>query len=564
MWRRRQAHPPDPSVLAAIEREALELLWRHNPVQASVLGIERYETELNRTDPGSRAEFCWGASECLARLEHLPLAADATPVERAERWALESLLRVPLVLEQEFSPFTRNPALYLELLLEGTYIMSLRAQGSPQRKRYLRAVLSRLEQVPRLLQEARRNLRPYATRVPTAWVEAALHLEKGGQAFFGQLDQCLRGEPALAGNIDRITTAARQQLSDYATFLRQEILPRARGTFSVGPELFHFLLLHNHYLPYRDVDLLEWGTHEIHESRKALERAAREIHPDRSWREILDELNEEHPPIEDLVSSYRQEVGRSRRFIEERSLATIPPRETLRVAETPEFERSIVPFAAYLPPPPFGDCRQGNFWVTPPGLHLSEQDRRAALRDHCRFRIPITALHEGYPGHHLQFSRLQDLDSTVRRHFTTPVFVEGWALYCEEMMIEQEFLSDPRSRLCQIRDHLWRACRVVLDVLLHTRSLELPEAARMLVEEACLQPPSAAAEVARYSQTPTQPLSYLIGKREIQALRREVERAQGSRFRLGEFHDQLLSYGPIPIYFLREILLHSRREIVHA
>jgi uncharacterized protein (DUF885 family) len=282
---------------------------------------------------------------------------------------------------------------------------------------------------------------------------------------------------------------------------------------------------------------------------------ARRIQRDRGWRQILEDLKQDHPGLADLVPTYRKEVDRARRFVEEHSLATITGEELLEVIETPEFERSLAPFAAYLPPPPFGAACRGSLWVTPPGHHLREKDRLMVLRDHCRARIPITALHETYPGHHLQFSRLRELDSRVRRRYTTSVFVEGWALYCEEMMIEQGYLSDPGSRLCQVRDHLWRACRVILDVRLHTQALPLDDAARMLVEEACLQQPNANAEVLRYTQTPTQPLSYLVGKREIQALRREVERDRGSRFNLKEFHDQVLSHGAIPISILREFLL---------
>ena len=122
-------------------------------------------------------------------------------------------------------------------------------------------------------------------------------------------------------------------------------------------------------------------------------------------------------------------------------------------------------------------------------------------------------------------------------------------------MIEQGFLNDPLSQLCQVRDHLWRACRIILDVRLQTQSFDVDEAARMLVEEACLQPPNARAEVVRYTQTPTQPLSYLVGKREIQALRREVERIRGDQFNLKQFHDEILSHGAIPISLLREIVL---------
>ena len=556
MWKRRKPPAPDPLDRLVLERDILELLCHHNPVQATTLGHEDHDAELPRTDAGARAEFCWKATEYLSRLEHMPLGEDASAVERAERQIVESLLRVPLVMEQEHSPFTRNPVLYLEILFESTYILLHRADSGDTGAQWLEALLSRLSQAPRLLGEARQNLQPHTARIPPVWVEAALRLESASQAFLQQLVQDVRRHvPERAQDVEREVSTTRKHLSEYADFLRRQILPKARGSYSVGADLFHFQLQHWHDLPYRDIDLLEWGTHELHEARKTLEKMAKRIPGNRTWRQILEDLKEDHPDAAGLIPAYQKDVDRARRFVEERSLATIPGDEILEVTETPEFERSVAPFAAYLPPPPFGTQRRGSLWVTPPGIHLAEKDRHMVLRDHCRARIPITALHETYPGHHLQFSRLRELDSRVRRHFATSVFVEGWALYCEEMMIEQGFLNDPLSQLCQIRDHLWRACRVILDVRLQTQSFDLDEAVRMLVEEACLQPPNARAEVVRYTQTPTQPLSYLVGKREIQALRREAERIRGDQFNLKQFHDEILGHGAIPVSLLRKIVL---------
>jgi uncharacterized protein (DUF885 family) len=551
------SHPPSPDpsadTFAALEKETLELLWRHNPVQASLLGQEEYDSLLPSIDADSRVDFCWCASRLLERLRRLPQPSEGDAAGRAAHWALRSVLLVPKTLEEQFSPFTRNPVLCLENLLHGIYLLFQRPGKLDEHR--AAAIGARLREVPRVLREGRTSLQPHATRVPKGWAEAALRLVEGGQALIRQAQQALQNDvPALAGDAERDATAALQHVADYAGFIRSEILPRARGSHALGRDLFHFLLEEEHHLPYRDVDLEAWARHEIHETRRELDRLASEIGSGLDWRACLEELKQEHPPAEGLVGAYRREVERARRFVSERGLATLPSGEELVVAETPEFERWAVPFAAYLPPPPFGASRRGTFWVTPPGRDMDENARRDVLRDHCNTRIPITTLHETYPGHHLQLLRLCEVKSPICRQYTTSVFIEGWALYCEEMMIEQGFVEGPRSRLFQVRDHLWRACRVLLDVGLHTGSLGLEEAARVLVDEACLQPQSAAAEVARYTQNPTQPLSYLIGKREIQALRREVERSQGHRFRLRDFHDRFLSHGSLPIRFLRDLL----------
>jgi uncharacterized protein (DUF885 family) len=177
------------------------------------------------------------------------------------------------------------------------------------------------------------------------------------------------------------------------------------------------------------------------------------------------------------------------------------------------------------------------------------------MEGHVLAGIPITSVHEGYPGHHLQITSAHQAASKVRRQFWTPVLVEGWALYCEEMMAEQGFYSDPRTRLLQLKDYLWRSCRVMIDVGLHTGTLAPGEAVRMLVEVPKLDPEGAAGEVKRYSKTPTQPLSYAVGKREILKLREDFRKAEGSGFSLRRFHDRLLQFGSLPISRIREQIL---------
>ncbi|HID94186.1 MAG TPA: DUF885 domain-containing protein, partial [bacterium (Candidatus Stahlbacteria)] len=223
-------------------------------------------------------------------------------------------------------------------------------------------------------------------------------------------------------------------------------------------------------------------------------------------------------------------------------LVTIPTDEELDVIPTPEFERPIIPYAAYMPPAPFEEQQKGFFYVTP-------SDKKEQLRGHSIYKIPVTALHEGYPGHHLQFLHANRVDSKVRKLFGTSVFIEGWALYCEEMMYDLGYYRDPRVRLMQLKDRIWRACRVIIDVNLHTKRMTYGEAIDFLVKEAKLERPNAIAEVKRYTRSPTQPMSYAIGKKQIMSLKDEYKDG------LKEFHDKLLSFGSIPVALIKERMI---------
>ena len=167
----------------------------------------------------------------------------------------------------------------------------------------------------------------------------------------------------------------------------------------------------------------------------------------------------------------------------------------------------------------------------------------------------MTAIHEAYPGHHVQLVHSNRVKSKVRRQFGTVLFAEGWALYCEELMYEEGFITKPETRLLQLKNQLWRACRVVIDVGLHTKRMSFNQAVDMLVNVAKLEHTNAVAEVKWYTYHPTYPMSYIMGKMEILKLRDDYKKLKGRAFNLKKFHDQLLSYGTIPIQMVRERML---------
>ena len=235
-------------------------------------------------------------------------------------------------------------------------------------------------------------------------------------------------------------------------------------------------------------------------------------------------------------------MERARRFVAERGLVTVPD-GSLDVVETPSFMQPLIPFAAYDPPGAFAEQRTGWFFVSVP--------EEAQLREHSAHELALTALHEGYPGHHLQHLVAQAQPSPVRRVVWTPLTVEGWALYCEEMMGEEGFFLDPAEAFFQRLHLLWRAVRIVLDVRLHTEGMTVAQAVRFMMEKLDLARESAEAEVRRYCANPGNPLSYAVGRRELLRLREDWRRRAGAGFTLRKFHDEVLSYGGLPVSLMR-------------
>ena len=265
---------------------------------------------------------------------------------------------------------------------------------------------------------------------------------------------------------------------------------------------------------------------------------------------MVDRLRADHPTAETLVQSYAREMARARDFVAARGLAAIPD-APLDVVPTPAFMRPLIPFAAYDSPGPYSTDRTGWFYVTVPDPRLGPGQQERVLRDHCRYELPATALHEGYPGHHLQLVHAQQQASSVRKYVWTPLTVEGWALYCEEMMGDEGFYSSEEEIFFQRVHLLWRAVRIILDVGLHTRAMTFEHAVDQLVDVAHLDRANAEAEVRRYCAEPVYPLCYAVGRRELLKLRDDYRTAQGADFTLARFHASILQYGGLPVALIR-------------
>lgn len=441
--------------------------------------------------------------------------------------ALEGLAR----RVEDVRPFRKNPSECLTIAISGCYLLFCRDEV-PQKDR-LRALGARLRAIPRLLEQARARL---DQPVPQ-FVELALGDLDGCAAFLreavpAQAAAC----PDLAAELLAASAVAMRALEEYREFLR-ELLPRAASPFAIGAAAYEDLL--------RKTLLLGWGAEEtIAAGRRCLEATEAELEQlaqesGRPWRHVLEEcLLEEGAAGPDVVTPYHNELARLREFIIKEGLAPLPPPDTLRVVETPAFERQLVHLAAYLPPPPFEATRLGLFWVTPPGPG-------AGPGLHNRSSMLVTAIHEAYPGHHVQALAALGQSRPARAVAENIPFIEGWAFYCEELMERAGYITDLGARVWRRRDQLWRAARAVVDPSLHLGRMSLAEAVEFLQRRACLSPSAARAEALHMASEPGQSVCYLMGRLGIDELARAYAKRRGAAS-LSEFHARLLALGSVP------------------
>jgi uncharacterized protein (DUF885 family) len=324
------------------------------------------------------------------------------------------------------------------------------------------------------------------------------------------------------------------------------MLPRAKGELGAGRAFFDFLLRRVYFLDEDAAQLEARGAAILARTKEELDALSRRIDPQaKSWFEVADRLKKTHPRAEELLDTYRAEVQRARRFVVEKDVVPLPPGDDCQVMETPPFDRATI-VAEYDGPPAFDPTTRGFFFVTPIDRSLPLARQEETLREHDHGDQVNTTVHETYPGHHVQLSLARLHPSPMRKLAASDVFIEGWGLYVEELMNELGYYTD-EERLMQLRWTLVRAARVLIDVGLHTKGMSVDEAVKMLVDTAHLERDVALSEVRRYAETPTQPLSYLVGREQIFKLRERFKARAGASYSLKKFHEDLLSHGSIPL-----------------
>ncbi len=508
------------------------------PTFATFLGLHEHDAELGEFSRDALEAEHGHDRELLNELEALPL--DEAPVEvRVDAAALASSLRDDIFRYETLRTHERMPNRYVGAALGGCNGLIMK-EFAPLSERAV-SLLSRVRQIPGVLQCMAENVRD----VPDVFATVSAEYCAGGVAFMQSIVADVVPEvPAIGRELIEACGAASAAFEKAAAMLHA-MAEEATEPFAVGRESFEWLLRSTHLLDFDSDELAEYGREAMELTRAQMKELAATIDPDRSVGELLETLKAAHPAKAALRQTYASEMARARDFVREHDLVTVPDAEELHVIDTPVYARRVLPYAAYMPPGSFEKRQQGHFYVTPVDEALTDEQQERQLRGHSLHTIPIVALHEAYPGHHLQFVRANAGTRLARKLTWNTVYVEGWALYCEEMMKDAGFFPDPMTQLGQLKETLWRSARIVVDTSIQRGEMTLEEGIDFMVREVKLERVNATAEVKRYATAPTQPSSYMIGKRAIMDIRRRFEADAGDAFDLKTFHDRLLDLGSI-------------------
>jgi hypothetical protein len=530
--------------------------YQAHPTDATSAGFHEYDHRLE--DYSQSAIRNWVAA--LKRYKSQFLALH----ELSREQALDRLLVVSKidgqVLELEtIRPWQKNPDVYSSGITAAAFvIMSRQFAPAPER---LRALIARERAMPKALVAARANLK----NPPRIYTQVAIEQLPGIIRFFqNDVPSAFRSvrDPALQRDFLRTNAAVIRALRQYQTLLRDDWLPRSNGDFRIGADNYRKKLMYDEMVDTPLDRLLEIGERDLRRNQDAFRNTAAKLDRRKTPELVLAMLEKDHPPAGDLLHSFRSVLGGLHDFIVNRNIVTIPSPVPPIVEETPPFMRALT-FASMDTPGPYEHrATEAFFNVTLPEASWSRKQVEEHMAAFNRGVIVSTAIHEAYPGHYVQFLWMKRAPSKVRKLIGASSNAEGWAHYCEQMMLDEGYgHGDLRLRLGQLQDALLRNARFIAGIRMHTGQMSFDEAIDFFVKEGFQTRANAEREVKRGTSDPTY-LVYTLGKLAILKLREDYRKAQGSSFSLLDFHDEFLKQGYPPIKLIRRELLDDTSPVL--
>ncbi len=522
----------------------------YQPGTASGRGFHDHDADLGDRSEDAIAFRMSDISAFLSRLQSLD-RGQLDPTERYDADLLARRIRWELAEHEEVRGWQRNPGSYLATIGQSCNGLVIR-DFAPLDQR-LRSLVSRLREVPRLLDQARANLvDPSRYAVETA-VESGTGLRALLQrdlidAAKGASDASIRGE------VEAAAAAALAAVDAYVAWLKSDLLPHAAEAFAWGGDTFAKLLSFGDSIDDPLDALVRRGEEDLRAHQELLREVAAKIDPKASPAAVVDAVSRDHPSAERLLPDTEALLEELRRFSVDAGLCTMPTEVRIRVRETPGFSRMTTQAACSTPGPFETVATEAYYYVTPPDAAWPPERTEAYLKFFNRWSIPGVTAHEAYPGHYIHLSYLHRAESKIGRFLGTTTTIEGWAHYIEHVLVEAGYGGgDPRFHLMQIREALLRLCRYRCAFGLHTEGWTPQQGIDFFIREGFATPVIAERETRRGILGPNY-YAYTMGKHQILALRDKLRARDGGAFSLARFHDAFMQL-PYPVSTIEKILL---------
>ena len=556
-----------------------EVYFKFSPTAGTAAGLHQYDAKLEDYSAAGVAAEVAALHEFEKKLEAIDPAALDAPAA-ADREILLNNVRSELLTLEVIRGWEKNPDDYSSGITNSAFVIMERPYASADTR--LRALVEREKLMPQALEEARKNLK----NPPRIFTEIAMEQIDGDVSFFeNDVPGAFLSGPdaatdaATKAEFAKTNAAVVAALKSYGAWMKTDLLPRSNGEFRLGAETFQKKLAYDEMVDLPLDRLLAIAFDDLHRNQAEFARVAKQVDPAKTPQEVLAELATIHPAPGDLLNTFHGTFDSLIAFIRANHIITIPSDVQPTLEETPPFERATT-FASMDPPGPFEThSTKAYFNVTLPEKDWTAEHVAEHMASFNVGTIISTSVHEAYPGHYVQFLWSPRVESKIRKLLGANTNIEGWAHYCEQMMLDQGYAAAPADataeqvrqarlvRLGQIQDALLRDARFVNSIKLHTGQGEptgkwtIEQAEDFFVKEGYQSRAVAEVETKRGTGDPTY-LYYTLGKLEIMKLREDVKAKQGAAFNLQSFHDEFMRQGFAPIKVIRKAMLGNDSPVL--
>jgi uncharacterized protein (DUF885 family) len=549
---------PTEAAYRKLAAEILNDIYARNPSYATALGLHEYDARL---EDASRAAVD-DETRAVARFKTALEAIDPKALtldSRLDRELLLHSLDSRRIGNEEIRGWARNPDAYSSGITGAAFVIISR-DYAPAAER-LKNLIAREKAMPAALQEARRNL----DNPPRIYTEIAIDQLDGNQGFFkNTVAEAFADvkDPALQAEFKKSNDAVIAALGEYKTWLQKDLLPRSNGSFAWGADTYRRMLLADEMIDTPLDVLLAKAEANLRANQVLFAETARRIDPTKTPIEVLEALQKDHPKPENLLAETQAELDALGRFMTDNHIVTIPPDSPpAQVKETPPFMRATTS-ASMDTPGPFEKAKLRGFYnMTLPDPSWNAEQTEDFMRQWFYPLTTNTSVHEVWPGHYLQFLYANQFPTDVRKVLGANSNSEGWAHYCEQMVIDEGFhASQPQYRLAQLQDALLRNARFIVGIKMHTQGMTYDQAVEFFQKEGYQPKPVAVSESKRGTSDALFGY-YTMGKLAILKLRADYQQKLGPAFKLQDFHDRFIAMGPLPLPLVREAMLGERGEL---
>jgi len=539
-----------------------QVFFPNAPSTGTSVGYHQYDAQLenfSRKSIESEVDALKTFEKRVAAIPGDSASLDLTT--RGDREMVLSAIRSQLLALDTIRMWEKDPDVYSGAASNAAFVLMERKFAPPDDR--LRSLVAREKLMPGLLDQGRANLK----NPPHIYTEIAIEQLPGIVSFFEHdvpLAFADAQDPALKAEFAKTNATVIAALNSYLAWLKSDVLPRSNGDFRIGAETFSKKLEYDEMVDLPLPKLLDIGWADLRKNQQHFNEVAKELEPDKDPRAVLEELGSMHPAPDQLLASFRATFDSLIGFIRSHHIVTIPSDVRPILEETPPFMRATT-FASMDTPGPFETrATEAYFNVTLPDPSMTPKEVEGYMHSFNVGTIISTAVHEAYPGHYVQFLWVPQAPSRVRKILGANTDVEGWAHYCEQMMLDEGYgqpgagAKDDREskflRLGQLQDALLRDARFIVGIEMHTGKMSFDQAVEFFQKEGYQSKETGMVETKRGTADPTY-LYYTLGKLEIMKLREDLKKKEGDKFSLEQFHDDFLRQGFPPIKIVRRAMM---------